>query len=34
MSDLAGIMIVTLVIWVALFGYVFRLDRRVRQLEE
>jgi CcmD family protein len=34
MSDLMGIMTVTLIIWVGLFAYVYRLDRRVRRLEE
>jgi len=34
MSDLLGIMLVTLVIWVGLFGYVYSVDRRVRRLEE
>jgi len=33
MSDLAGIMLVTLIIWVGLFAYVYRLDRKVRRLE-
>ena len=34
MTDLMGIMVVTLMIWVGLFGYVYRLDRRVRRLED
>ena len=34
MTDLLGIMLVTLIIWVGLFGYVYRVDRRVRQLED
>jgi CcmD family protein len=34
MTDLLGIMLVTLIIWVGLFGYVFRVDRKVRRLEE
>ncbi len=34
MSDLLGVMLVTLIIWVALFGYVYRVDRKVRRLEE
>ena len=34
MTDLLGIMLVTLIIWVGLFAYVFRVDRRVRRLEE
>jgi CcmD family protein len=34
MSDLLGIMAVTLIIWVGLFGYVYRVDRKVRRLED
>ena len=34
MSDLLGIAIVTLMIWVGLFGYVYRLDRKVSRLED
>jgi CcmD family protein len=34
MSDLMGIAIVTLMIWVGLFGYVYRLDRKVSRLED
>jgi CcmD family protein len=34
MSDLMGIAVVTLMIWVGLFGYVYRLDRRVSRLED
>jgi CcmD family protein len=34
MSDLMGIAVVTLMIWVGLFGYVYRLDRKVRRLED
>ena len=34
MTDLMGIMVVTLVIWVGLFAYVFRLDRKVGRLED
>ena len=34
MNDLLGIMVVTLIIWVGLFGYVYRVDRKVRRLEE
>jgi CcmD family protein len=34
MTDLLGIMLVTLIIWVGLFGYIYRVDRRVRRLEE
>jgi len=33
-SDLLGIMVVTLIIWVGLFGYVYAVDRRVRRLED
>jgi len=33
-SDLVGIMVVTLIIWVGLFGYVYRVDRKVRRLED
>jgi CcmD family protein len=34
MTDLLGIMLVTLIIWVGLFGYVYRVDRKVRRLED
>jgi len=34
MTDLAGIAVVTLMIWVGLFGYVYRLDRKVSRLED
>lgn len=34
MSDLMGIAVVTLMIWVGLFGYVHRLDRKVSRLED
>jgi CcmD family protein len=34
MSDLMGIMAVTLMIWVGLFAYVYRLDRKVSRLED
>ena len=34
MNDLLGVMLVTLLIWVGLFGYVYRVDRKVRRLEE
>ncbi|MCP4899566.1 MAG: CcmD family protein [bacterium] len=34
MSDLMGIALVTLIIWVGLFGFVYRLDRKVSRLEE
>lgn len=32
-SGLTGVMAVTLIIWVGLFAYVYRLDRKVRRLE-
>jgi len=34
MSDLTGIMLVTLIIWVGLFAYVFRVDQKVRRMED
>ncbi len=34
MNDLMGITLVTLIIWVGLFAYVYRLDRKVRRLED
>jgi CcmD family protein len=34
MTDLMGILVVTLMIWVGLFAYVFRLDRKVGRLED
>jgi CcmD family protein len=34
MSDLAGIMLVTMIIWIGLFAYVYRLDRKVGRLED
>jgi CcmD family protein len=34
MSDLMGIAVVTSMIWVGLFAYVYRLDRKVSRLEE
>ena len=34
MTDLMGIMVVTLMIWVGLFGYVYRLDRKVSRQED
>jgi CcmD family protein len=34
MSDLMGIALVTLIIWVGLFAYVYRLDRKVSRLED
>ena len=34
MSDLTGIMVVNLIIWVGLFAYVYLVDRRVRRMED
>jgi len=34
MSDLMGIMVVTMIIWIGLFAYVYRLDRKVGRLED
>ena len=34
MSDLTGIMVVTMIIWIRLFAYVYRLDRKVHRLED
>ena len=34
MTDLLGIMVVTLIIWVGLFAYIWKVDRKVRRLEE
>ena len=34
MTDLMGIAAVTLMIWVGLFAYVYRLDRKVSRLED
>jgi CcmD family protein len=34
MTDLMGIMLVTLIIWIGLFGYTYRVDRKVRRLED
>jgi CcmD family protein len=34
MTDLMGIMVVTLMIWVGLFAYVYRLDRKISRLED
>lgn len=34
MTDLLGIMLVSLIIWVGLFGYVYRVDLKVRRLED
>lgn len=33
MSGLTGLALVTMIIWVALFGYVFSVDRRGRRLD-
>jgi CcmD family protein len=33
-NDLLGIMVVTLIIWVGLFAYVYLVDRKVRRLED
>ncbi len=33
MSDLAGIALVTSIIWVALFAYIYSIDRKVKKLE-
>jgi CcmD family protein len=32
MNDLFAIMLVNLIIWVGVFAYVFRLDRKVRRM--
>lgn len=34
MTDLLGIMLVSLIIWVGLFSYVYRVDLKVRRLED
>jgi CcmD family protein len=34
MNDLLGIFVVTMMIWVGLFAYVYRLDRKVSRLED
>jgi len=34
MNDLMGIALVTLIIWIGLFAYVYRLDRKVSRLED
>ena len=34
MTDLMGIMLVTLIIWIGLLGYTYRVDRKVRRLED
>lgn len=33
MTDLTGLALVTMIIWVALFGYVFSVDRKAKRLE-
>jgi len=33
-SDLTGIMVVNLIIWVGLFAYVYLVDRKLRRLED
>jgi CcmD family protein len=33
MSGLTGLALVTMIIWVALFGYVFSVDRKVSRLD-
>lgn len=33
MSGLTGLALVTMIIWVALFGYVFSVDRKSRRLD-
>ena len=32
MTDLTGLALVTMIIWVALFGYVFAVDRKAKRL--
>ena len=32
MTDLMGLALVTMIIWVALFGYVFSVDRKATRL--
>jgi CcmD family protein len=34
MTDLLGIMLVSLIIWGGLFAYIWRVDRKVRRLED
>jgi CcmD family protein len=34
MSDLGAIMLVTMLIWIGLFAYVYRIDRKVRRMED
>ncbi len=33
MSGLTGLALVTMIIWVALFGYVFRVDRKTKGMD-
>ncbi len=33
MNDLLGIAVVTAIIWIGLFAYVWRLDRKAKKLE-
>ena len=33
MTDMAGIALVTMIIWVALFVYIFSVDRKVKKLD-
>jgi len=33
MSGLTGLALVTMIIWVALFGYVFSVDRKIKGLD-
>lgn len=33
MSGLTGLALVTMIIWVALFGYVYRIDRKTKGLD-
>ncbi len=34
MSGLMGVMVVNLLIWVGLFAYIYRLDRKVGRMED
>ena len=34
MSDLLGVALVTGIIWVGLFAYVYRIDRKIKDLDE
>lgn len=33
MTGLTGLALVTMIIWVALFGYVFAVDRKIKRLD-